>query len=250
MLVCASMCAPSVPRRLWWFGALLVAVQRPVVAGSRRSPGRRRVGKRGPRSRDGAAVTERTSAQGVFRRHNAWVLLKESTLRAAEAVVVRCPFGCRPEPGGPWVPAFAGKTGGRKAGAQEARRCRGYGKGLAAAGCPPARCLSAREKTAPSVLRRPWRFDALLIAVQSPVVPGSRRSPGRRGVGKRGPRSRSGAAATGMDLSAVDIPPARCLGAREKPAPSVLRRLWRFDTLLVAVQSSVVPGSRRSLGRR
>src|SRR5690625_5556907 len=134
MLVCASMCAPSVPRRLWWFDALLVAVQSPVVPGARRSPGRRRVGQRGPRGRDGAAVTERTSAQGVFRRHNAWVLLKESTLRAAEAVVVRCPFGCRPEPGGPWVPAFAGKTRGRKAGAQAPQWCRGHGEDLSTAG--------------------------------------------------------------------------------------------------------------------
>src|SRR5690625_4046590 len=25
-------------------------------------------------------------------------------------MAVRCPFGCRPELGGPWVPAFAGKT--------------------------------------------------------------------------------------------------------------------------------------------
>src|SRR5690625_4138389 len=70
---------------------------------------------RGP----GAAVVplprEWTSAQWVFRRHDAWVLVKESTLRAAEAVVVRCPFGCRPELGGLWVPAFAGKTRGRKA---------------------------------------------------------------------------------------------------------------------------------------
>src|SRR5690625_5237238 len=69
--------------------------------------------KRGPRSRDGAAVTERTSVQRAFCQHDAQALLKESTLRAAEAVVVRCPLGCRPELGGPWVPAFAGKTRGR-----------------------------------------------------------------------------------------------------------------------------------------
>src|SRR5690625_1471064 len=66
--------------------------------------------KRGPRSRDGAAVTERTSVQRAFCQHDAQALLKDSTLRAAEAVVVRCPLGCRPELGGPWVPAFAGKT--------------------------------------------------------------------------------------------------------------------------------------------
>src|SRR5690625_6333318 len=65
---------------------------------------------RGP----GAAVVplprEWTSPQGVFPRHNAWVLLKESTLRAAEAVVVRCPLGFRPELGGLWASASAGKT--------------------------------------------------------------------------------------------------------------------------------------------
>src|SRR5690625_3888653 len=53
-------------------------------------PGVRRenegVGKRGPRSHDGAAATERTSAQRAFRQHDARVLLKTSTLRAAEAV--------------------------------------------------------------------------------------------------------------------------------------------------------------------
>src|SRR5690625_3778414 len=47
-----------------------------------------RVGKRGPRSHDGAAATERTSAQRAFRQYDARVLLKTSTLRAAEAVVV------------------------------------------------------------------------------------------------------------------------------------------------------------------
>src|SRR5690625_6511486 len=61
------------------------------------APGVRRenegVGKRGPRNRDGAAATERTSAQRAFRRHDAQALLKDSTLCAAEAVVVRCPFG-------------------------------------------------------------------------------------------------------------------------------------------------------------
>src|SRR5690625_6757186 len=47
-----------------------------------------------------------------------------------------------------------------------------------------------------SVPQSPWRPDVLLVAVQCSVVPGSRRSPGKRGgVGKRGPRSRGGVAA-------------------------------------------------------
>src|SRR5690625_1128477 len=117
-------------------------------------------------------------------------------------MAVRCPLGCHPELGGLWIPAFAGKT---------------------------MRELSAR-------LGPPRFSDSSALSLLSP----------RERVG----RGRGGAAATGLDLSAVDIPPARCLGAREKTAPSVLRRPWRFDALLVAVQSSVVLGSRRSPGRR
>src|SRR5690625_739082 len=67
--------------------------------------------KRGPRNHGGATPTGRTSAQRIFRQHDARVLLKQdSALRAAEAIAVRCPLGCHPELGGPWVPAFAGKT--------------------------------------------------------------------------------------------------------------------------------------------
>src|SRR5690625_698806 len=54
--------------------------------------------KRGPRSRDGAAVTERTSAQRVFRRHAACALVN-----------IRHPL-CGPGPGGSmpsWLPARA-----------------------------------------------------------------------------------------------------------------------------------------------
>src|SRR5690625_2292412 len=146
---------------------------------------------------------------------------------------------------------------------------------------PPAGCLGAHEKTAPSVLRRLWWPDVLLVAIQRSVVPGSRRSPGKRGGGKReaqrprwrrshrtdlstaeysagrmlgfpplsfpprkrGPRNRGVAAATRRTSAQRSIPPARCLGAHEKTAPSVLRRLWWFDVRLAATQSSVVPGS-------
>src|SRR5690625_297270 len=66
--------------------------------------------KRGPRNRGGAAAAERTSAQRAFRRHDARVLLKTSTLRASEPLAVRCPLGCHPASRGPWLPAFAGKT--------------------------------------------------------------------------------------------------------------------------------------------
>src|SRR5690625_1471066 len=65
---------------------------------------------RSPRSRDGAAVTERTSVQRTFCQHDAQALLKSSTLRAAEPLMARCPFGRQPVLRGPWIPAFAGKT--------------------------------------------------------------------------------------------------------------------------------------------
>src|SRR5690625_1025467 len=106
--------ARSVPRRLWWFDVLLAATQCSVVPGSRRSPGKRGEGRKaeGP----GAAVVplpqERTSAQWIFRRHDAQALLKNSTLPAAESLAARCPFGRHPVLGGPWLPAFAGKTRG------------------------------------------------------------------------------------------------------------------------------------------
>src|SRR5690625_645911 len=54
----------------------------------------------------------------------------------------------------------------------------------------------------------------------------------------------------GTGLSAVGFSPARCLSGFKKKALSVLRRLGWFDVLLVAIQSSAVPGSRRSPGKR
>src|SRR5699024_11890229 len=59
-----------------------------------------------------------------------------------------------------------------------------------------ARCLGSLERTASSVLRKSWWFDVLFAAIQSSVVPGSRRSPGKREGRKRGPRNRGGAAVT------------------------------------------------------
>src|SRR5690625_6992050 len=61
---------------------------------------------------------ERTSVQRAFRWLDARVSLINSTLCAAEPLMPRCPYGCHPMPRGPWVPAFAGKTRGRKAGAR------------------------------------------------------------------------------------------------------------------------------------
>src|SRR5690625_4243856 len=68
--------------------------------------------KREPRNRGAPAISLRNAAPLVFRWHGVRALLKNSTLRAVEAMMVRCPFGCHPELGGPWVPAFAGKTRG------------------------------------------------------------------------------------------------------------------------------------------
>src|SRR5690625_3713765 len=161
---------------------------------------------------------ERTSAQQGIRRHDARV-----------------------------HPPFVSPA---KAGAQEPRWCRCHGADLNAAGLPPAGCLSSLERTAPSVLRKPWWPDVLLAATQSSVVPGSRRSPGKRGVEKREAQEPRWCRGHGTDLSAADIPPAGCLGAHEKTAPSVLRKSWWFDVLLAATQCSMVPGSRRSPGKR
>src|SRR5690625_863107 len=121
--------------------------------------------KRGPRSRGGAAATARTSAQRAFHRHDARV-----------------------------HPPFVSPA---KAGAQEPRWCRCHETDLSAADIPPAGCLGFLERTARSVLRKPWWSDVLLAATQCSVVPGSRRSPGKRGMGKRGPRGRRGATPTG-----------------------------------------------------
>src|SRR5690625_5438135 len=106
-------------------------------------------GKRGPRNRGGAAATERTSAQQVFHRYSVQSSLKTSALRAAEPLVARCPFGCRPELRGPWVPAFAGKTKSRKAGTQEPRWCRCHGADLSAASVPSVQCAGFCQNRRP-----------------------------------------------------------------------------------------------------
>src|SRR5690625_803454 len=67
---------------------------------------------------------------------------------------------------------------------------------------------------------------------------------------KRGPRNRGGAAVAGAGLSAVGSPPARGPRGVEEEAPAVPRGRGWIDVLLVASQRSVVPGSRRSPGKR
>src|SRR5690625_2446804 len=190
--------------------------------------------KRGPRSHDGAAVMERTSVQRAFRWHDARVVLKR-----------KHPL-CRRGPGGSmsfWLPSNApwslgpgvrrenegvGKRGPRirggaaatertsaqralrrqdarvpapfvspaKAGSQEPQWRRCHGSDLIPY-TPLLRCCPGGfKKTAPSVPQRPWRLDVLLVATQYSVVPGSRRSPGKRGGRKAGARRHGGAAAT------------------------------------------------------
>src|SRR5690625_4905723 len=72
---------------------------------------------------------------------------ESSTLCAAEPLMARCPLGCRPELGGPWVPAFAGKTRGKKAGAQKPRWCRCCRTDLSAADVPSAWCAGFFESS-------------------------------------------------------------------------------------------------------
>src|SRR5690625_3938946 len=125
-------------------------------------------------------------------------------------MAVRCPLGCRPELGGPWIPAFAGRA---------------------------MREFSAR-------LSPPRFSDSSALSSFPPR--------------KRGPRSHSGAAATGMDLSAADIPPARCLSALERKhllcrggcggsMPSWLPSRARWS-LAPVVRREAVGGASRRLG--
>src|SRR5690625_3912529 len=74
--------------------------------------------KQGPRNRRGTAVTLRISAQLTFRLQDAGVVLNSRAVRAAEAVVVRCPLGCHSGLGGPWVlgPGYSAGAGKRGAG--------------------------------------------------------------------------------------------------------------------------------------
>src|SRR5690625_1031507 len=141
--------------------------------------------KQGPRNRSGAAVTERTSAQRTFRQHDARVLLKTSTLRAAEAVVVRCPLGCHPELGGPWVlgPGYSAGAGKRGVGKRGPRNRGG--------------AVATKRTSAQRAFRQ---HDA---RVPAPFV-----SPAKAGAQE--PRW---GRCQGADLSAVGVPPARCAGS-------------------------------------
>src|SRR5690625_4126551 len=169
--------------------------------------------KRGPRNRGGATPTGRTSAQRIFRQHDARVLLKQdSALRAAEAMAVRCPLGCHPELGGPWIPAFAGKTmrelsarlalrafpipprspfvSPAKAGAQEPRWCDTHWPDLSAADIPPARCSGSFEtrQRAPCCGGHGGSMPSWLPSrARWPLDPGVRREDDERALRQIGP---------------------------------------------------------------
>src|SRR5690625_1438607 len=66
-------------------------------------------------------------ALSAFPTRRASALLKNSTLRAAEPLVARCPFGCRPMLRGPWVlgPGYSAAAGQR-----EGRKARGSGTAM------------------------------------------------------------------------------------------------------------------------
>src|SRR5690625_5718105 len=103
-------------------------------------------------------------------------------------MAVRCPFGCHPELGGPWIPAFAGKTMRelsarlgpprfsdssalslrfpRKSGGPGTAVVRHPLAGPQRSGYSASTMLGLFcNKPARSVLRRPSRFDALLVAI-------------------------------------------------------------------------------------
>jgi len=254
--------APSVPQSPWRLDVLLVAVQCSVVPGSRPSPGKRGVGKRGSRGRGGPAATERTSAHWALRRHDARVLLKRKHPSCRRALAARCPFGCRPMLRGPWIPAFAGKTRGRKAGAQKPRWCRchrtdpvqralrrhgvrvhapfvspakagaqeprwssSHRADLNAVELPPARCPSGFKKMALSVPQSPLAARCPFgcrPVLRGPWVPAFAGKTRGRKAGVQGPRWSS---CHRTDLSAVGTPPARCLSSLEKQHPPCRRAL-------------------------
>src|SRR5690625_2600187 len=243
--------APSLPRRSWWFDVPLVAAQGLAVPGSRRSPGKRGVGKREAQELRWCRCHGADLSAAGFRpvrcsgsvekaaRFVPWRLWWFDVLLVA-AQGLAAP-GSRRSPG---------KRGVGKRGAQELRWCGCHGADLSAAGFQPTRCPGALEKPALSVPWRPWWFDVPLVAAQGLAAPGSRRSPGKRGVGKRGAQEPRWCRCHGADLSAAGFQPTRCPGALEKPALSVPWRPWRLDVLLVASPCSVAPGSRPSSGRR
>jgi len=129
---------------------------------------------------------------------------KSSTLCAAEAMVARCPFGCRPELRGPWIPAFAGKTMREISASSEPFRfpCESRGPGAAVAPLPRGGPQRSRPSagTVQVLMKRkhplccrnhggsmsfwlppsaPWSLDP---------GPGYSAGAGKRGAGKRGPR--------------------------------------------------------------
>src|SRR5690625_1270200 len=134
---------------------------------------------------------------------------KNVTLRAAQTVVVRCPSGRHPVLRGPWIPAFAGTTM-REIGAKPAP-------------LPFSLTLAAALLFPPAALSFPPR--------------------------KRGPRNRGVAAATER-TSAQRIFRRHDAQTLLKKTSSVLRRPWWVNVLLAATQCSVVPGARRSPGKR
>ena len=127
-----------------------------------------KAGAQGPRW--GSPLPRRTSAQQAFRRHNVpGVVERDSSFCAAEAPVARCPSGCHPVRGGPWIPAFAGKTKmsflraffsfpPRKRGPRGRGGAVPAQANFSAASVPPAQCPGAVER------------DSSFCAAEAPVA--------------------------------------------------------------------------------
>src|SRR5690625_1734809 len=119
-------------------------------------------------------------------------------LRAAEVMAVRCPFGCHPELGGPWVPAFAGKTKIILLRAAPFRFPRESGG--------PGVAMAPLPQHGP---QRSGLSAGTMLGFTPPFV-----SPAKAGAQE--PRWRR---CHSTDLSAAGLPPARCPGALEKQHP-------------------------------
>ena len=159
---------------------------------------------------------------------------REGSFCAAEALVARCPSGCHPVRGGPWIPAFAGKTKmsflraffsfpPRKRGPRARGGAVPAQANFSAASVPPAQCSGAVERDSSfcaaeaPVARCPSGCHPVRGGPWIPAFAGKTKMSFLRAFSsfpprKRGPRGRGGAVPAQANFSAASVPPAQCPG--------------------------------------
>jgi len=152
--------------------------------------------------------------------------------------VARCPSGCHPVRGGPWIPAFAGKTKmsslrafssfpPRKRGPRDRGGAVPAQANFSAASVPPAQCPGAVERDSSfcaaeaPVARCPSGCHPVRGGPWIPAFAGKTKMSSLRAFSsfpprKRGPRDRGGAVPAQANFSAASVPPAQCPGAVER----------------------------------